>query len=103
MKIKLKDGFSVNVEDGKVDDWEFLVKLRKIDKGDAAIIVDVAEMLLGGESEVEKLADCISLIKSEVDSAVEHQRENNFDDYFLGKIIGYVLIFIFLLLMFIIK
>lgn len=72
MKIKLKDGFSVNVEDGKVDDWEFLVKLRKIDKGDAAIIVDVAEMLLGGESEVEKLADHLKVDgKTSVESMIE--------------------------------
>ena len=72
MKIKLKDGFSVNVEDGKVDDWDFLVKLRKIDKGDAAIIVDVAEMLLGGESEVEKLADHLKVDgKTSVESMIE--------------------------------
>ena len=72
MKIKLKDGFSVNVEDGKVNDWDFLVKLRKIDKGDAALIVDVAEMLLGGESEVEKLADHLQVDgKTPVESMID--------------------------------
>lgn len=72
MKIKLKDGFSVNVEDGKVNDWDFLVKLRKIDKGDAALIVDVAEMLLGGESEVEKLADHLKVDgKTPVESMID--------------------------------
>lgn len=30
--------------------------LRKIDKGDAGLIVDVAEKLLGGDEEVDKLA-----------------------------------------------
>ena len=56
MKVELKDGFTVNVNENCSNDWNFLTKLRKIDKGDAGLIVDVAEILLGGEEEVEKLA-----------------------------------------------
>ena len=56
MKVKLKDGFSVNVDENCQNDWGFLSKLRKIDKGDAGLIVDVAEILLGSEEEVERLA-----------------------------------------------
>ena len=57
MIVKMKDGFSVNVNEECSNDWDFLTKLRKIDKGDAGLIVDVAEILLGGEEEVEKLAE----------------------------------------------
>ena len=53
MKVELKDGFSVNVDENCQNDWGFLSKLRKIDKGDAGLIVDVAEILLGSEEEVE--------------------------------------------------
>ena len=56
MKVELKDGFVVEVDDNCQNDWGFLSKLRKIDKGDAGLIVDVAEILLGGEDEVERLA-----------------------------------------------
>ena len=56
MTVTMRDGFSVNVNEDCSNDWNFLTKLRKIDKGDAGLIVDVAEMLLGGEEEVEKLA-----------------------------------------------
>lgn len=56
MLVELKDGFSVNVDEECSNDWNFLTKLRKIDKGDAGLIVDVAEILLGGEEEVDKLA-----------------------------------------------
>ena len=57
MKAELKDGFSVNVDENCQNDWGFLSKLRKIDKGDAGLIVDVAEILLGSEEEVERLAE----------------------------------------------
>ena len=57
MKVELKDGFSVNVDENCQNDWGFLSKLRKIDKGDAGLIVDVAEILLGNEEEVERLAE----------------------------------------------
>ena len=56
MKLTLKDGFEVNVNDNCMNDWNFLVMLRKVDKGDYGLIVDVAETLLGGEEEVGTLA-----------------------------------------------
>ena len=56
MKVELKDGYIVEVDENVQNDWSFLAKLRKIDKGEAGLIVDVAEFLLGGEDEVERLA-----------------------------------------------
>ena len=56
MKAKLKDGYIVEIDEDSLNDWEFIKLLRKIDKGDAGLIVDVAEALLGGEEEVDKLA-----------------------------------------------
>ena len=56
MKATLKDGFEVQINDGVTNDWSFLTVLRKIDKGETGLIVDAAEILLGGEEEVEKLA-----------------------------------------------
>ena len=56
MTIKLKDGFEVSVNEGCLNDWKFLTMLRKIDKGDTGLIVDIAEHILGGEEEVDKLA-----------------------------------------------
>ena len=56
MKAKLKDGFNVEINENCLNDWEFLTLLRKIDKGDTGLIVDIAEKLLGGEKEVDKLA-----------------------------------------------
>lgn len=56
MKATLKDGFEVQINDGVTNDWSFLTVLRKIDKGETGLIVDAAEILLGGEKEVEKLA-----------------------------------------------
>ena len=56
MKVELKDGYIVEVDENVQNDWSFLAKLRKIDKGEAGLIVDVAEILLGGEDEVERLA-----------------------------------------------
>lgn len=56
MKAKLKDGFEVQINDNCLNDWQFLKTLRKIDKGDTGLIVDVAEYLLGGEEEVDNLA-----------------------------------------------
>lgn len=56
MKVKLKDGYEVTVDENALNDWRFLKLLRKVDKGDSGLIVDVAEMLLGGEKEVDKLA-----------------------------------------------
>ena len=56
MTVTLKDGFEVNISEKTLNDWRYLTVLRKIDKGEAGLIVDAAEMLLGGEEEVEKLA-----------------------------------------------
>ena len=56
MKATLNDGFEVSVNEKCLNDWGFLTMLRKIDKGDTGLIVDIAERLLGGEEEVDKLA-----------------------------------------------
>lgn len=56
MKAKLNDGFEVNIDEKCLNDWGFLTMLRKIDKGDTGLIVDIAEKLLGGDEEVGKLA-----------------------------------------------
>lgn len=56
MKAILKDGFEVQLDENCLNDWGFLTMLRKIDKGDTGLIVDIAEKLLGGDEEVGKLA-----------------------------------------------
>ncbi len=56
MKAKLSDGFEVSINEKCLNDWGFLTMLRKIDKGDTGLIVDIAENLLGGDEEVGKLA-----------------------------------------------
>lgn len=56
MKAKLSDGYEVQLNDSCLNDWRFLTILRKIDKGETGLIVDAAEVILGGEEEVEKLA-----------------------------------------------
>ena len=56
MKVELKDGYTVQISDNVADDWNFLKVLRKIDKGETGMIVDAAELLLGGEEEVDRLA-----------------------------------------------
>ena len=61
MKTKLKDGYEVEVNEVALHDWQFVKWIRKIDKGDAGLIVDVAEALLGGEEEVDKLAEHLSV------------------------------------------
>lgn len=76
MKAMLKDGFEVQVNDGLSNDWRFLTVLRKIDKGETGMIVDVAEILLGGEEEVDRLAkhlevDGVTSVESMVDAITE--------------------------------
>ena len=56
MKAHLSDGFEIQLDEKCLNDWGFLTMLRKIDKGDTGLIVDIAEKLLGGEEEVDKLA-----------------------------------------------
>ena len=56
MKAEMTDGFEIEVREECVNDWSFLTMLRKIDKGETGMIVDAAELLLGGEEEVDKLA-----------------------------------------------
>lgn len=56
MKVKLSDGFEVNIDETCLNDWNLLKMLRTIDKGDASLIVDVAEILLGGEENADALA-----------------------------------------------
>lgn len=57
MKVSLNDGYEVQINDKCLNDWNFFTTLRKIDKGDTVLIVDAAEILLGGEEEVNKLAE----------------------------------------------
>jgi hypothetical protein len=61
MKAKLKDGYAVEIDENSLNDWNFIKLLRKIDKGDTGLIVDVAETLLGGEEEVDKLAEHLAV------------------------------------------
>lgn len=55
MIAKLNDGLEFEIRDDIANDWRFLTILRKIDKGEASLIVDAAEFMLG-EDGVEKLA-----------------------------------------------
>lgn len=55
MKVTLKDGFEVNIDEKRLNDWKLLKLIRGIDKGDASLTVDVMEILLGGEENLEKL------------------------------------------------
>lgn len=72
MKIKLSDGYEVNVDETCQNDWQFLKVLRSIDKGETGLIVDAAETLLGGEKEVNKLAKHLSVNgKTPLDKMVE--------------------------------
>lgn len=57
MKAKLASGFEAEINEKNIESWEFLKAIRKVDKGDVAQIVDVAEMMLGSEEEVDRLAD----------------------------------------------
>lgn len=56
MIATLKDGFEVEINEKALNDWQFLRMLRKIDKGDYGLIVDIAETLLNGEAGVDILA-----------------------------------------------
>ena len=56
MIVKLEDGFEIDIDERHFNDWNLLKKLRKIEMGEEALIVDVAEILLGGEENVDALA-----------------------------------------------
>ena len=61
MTVKLSDGFEVNVEEKHFDDWNLLKLIRGVDKGEYSLIVDVAEILLGGEENVDRLAEHLAV------------------------------------------
>lgn len=61
MIAKLSDGYEVAIDDKHLNDWNMLKKLRGIDKGETSLIVDVAEILLGGEEKVDELADHLAV------------------------------------------
>ena len=53
MKGKTETGFSFNIDPDVLDDWETVKILRKIDKGETAMIVDAIERILGEELETK--------------------------------------------------
>lgn len=70
MKITLKDGYEVTVNEPALNDWRLLKMLRKVDKGESGLIVDIAELLLGGEEEVDKLAEHFNQSSEDIISAI---------------------------------
>ena len=48
-KGKTKSGFEFEVDPIVFDDWEILEKLNEIDRGNTALMVDVARQVLGQE------------------------------------------------------
>lgn len=56
MKVKLNDGYEVEILEAHLNDWKMLKLLRYIERGEPAKIVDVVEMLLGvdGAEALEK-------------------------------------------------
>ena len=76
MKVTLNDGFEVSIDEKHLNDWNMLKMLRDIDKGEAALVVDVAEILLGGEEQVDKLAKHLEVDGvTTINSMVEAMRE----------------------------
>lgn len=76
MKIKLSDSYEVMIDEKRLNDWNLLKMLRGIDKGETAMVVDVAEILLGGEENLDALAkhletDGVTTIDSMVDALRE--------------------------------
>ena len=57
MIAKLKDGYTVEINEEALDDWNFLKMLRDVDRGNGSAIVDVAEIFLGGPKEADRLAE----------------------------------------------
>lgn len=61
MTVKLSDGYEVIIDERRLNDWNLLKMLRGIDKGETALITDVAEALLGGEENADALADHLAI------------------------------------------
>ena len=76
MKVKLHDGFQVEIDEKRLNDWGMLKMLRGIDRGEAALVVDVAEILLGGEEKVDALAKHLEVDGvTPIDAMVDAMRE----------------------------
>ena len=76
MTVKLSDGFEVNIDERHLNDWNLLKKLRGIDRGETALVVDVAEILLGGEENLDALAKHLEVDGvTSIDSMVDALRE----------------------------
>lgn len=76
MTVKLSDGFEVEIDERHLNDWNLLKKLRGIDKGETSLVVDVAEILLGGEENLEALAKHLEVDGvTSIDSMVNALRE----------------------------
>lgn len=76
MTVTLKDGFEVDIDERHLNDWNLLRKLRGIDRGESALVVDVAEILLGGEENLEALAKHLEVDGvTSIDSMVDALRE----------------------------
>lgn len=76
MTVTLSDGFEVNIDEKHLNDWRLLKKLRSMDKGETALVIDVAEILLGGEENLEALekhfeVDGVTTIDSMVEALTE--------------------------------
>ena len=76
MTVTLKDGFEVNIDEKHLNDWNLLKMLRGIDKGEAALVIDVAEILLGGEEQMDALAKHLEVDGvTPIDAMVDAMRE----------------------------
>ena len=76
MTVTLKDGFKVTIDEKHLNDWNLLKMLRGIDKGEAALVVDVAEILLGGEEQMDALAKHLEVDGvTPIDTMVDAMRE----------------------------
>lgn len=76
MKVTLKDGFELSIDEKHLNDWNLLKMLRGIDKGEAALVVDVAEILLGGEEQMDALAKHLEVDGvTSIDAMVNAMRE----------------------------
>lgn len=49
MKVTLEDGFVLDIDDKKLDDYELVEALTDIDKGKVGRMTDAVDILLGNE------------------------------------------------------